>query len=204
MGSYWDYDHEYYAISPMHARVRFPQYAERWSRMSCFEKCLFRWLETTAYGEEVMSRLPYCPALVVKFEEMIKSDDILENIARFLGFESSGPLRRAHEDNALKRHNLERYPVGNEWERYRSYPEVLEYARKLGYNMDPDEVARLVSKYHLPPGVLPYLRHRTGFWRLRSRAGVAMRKLGLRREYPDKARMQRQLQGQIYPSDRDA
>lgn len=201
MGSYWDFDHEYYAISPMHARVRFPHYAARWSQMTPFEKCLFRWLETTAYGEEVRDVLPRQRWLAVTFEEMIKSDEVLENIARFLGFSVSKPLARAREDNALKTHNLERYPVGKEWRNYVDYPEVLDYARRLNYDMQMENVERLVRKYQLPPGILPYIRNRTGFWNLRSRAGVAIRKLGLRREYPDKARMYRQLKGQLYPGD---
>jgi hypothetical protein len=198
MGSYWDYEHEYYALSPRHARVRFPHYAERWSRMSCFEKCLFRWLETTAYGEEMTDWLPPGQWLVVNFEELIKSDAILESIARFAGFSVSKPLVRAQEANALQTHNLERYPVGKEWRRYIDYPEVLEYARKFNYNMEADYVESLVKKYLLPPGLLPFIRNVTGYWSLRSRAGVALRKLGLRREYPDKAKMQRQLRGQVY------
>jgi hypothetical protein len=198
MGSYGDFDHEYYALSPMHARVRYPHYAERWRRMSCFEKSLYRWLETTTYAEEVAKWLPAERCLVVKFEEMIKSDPTLEAIARFTGFPVTHPLSRAQEDNALKTHNLERYPVGGEWRYYRDYPEVLDLARKLDYDMELDCVERIVRKYQLPPGILPFIRSMTGFWKLKSHAGSALRKLGLRRPYPDKAKMQRQLSGQIY------
>jgi hypothetical protein len=203
MGSYWDTDHEYYALTPFHARVRFPDYAGRWRRMSCFEKCLFRWLETTAYGEEIIHWLPPRHTLAVRFEDMIKCDEILETIASFLGFSVSKPLVRAQEENALQTYNLERFPVGKEWRHYVDYPVVLEYARKLNYNMEMEYVEGLVRKYLLPPGILPFIRNVTGFWSLKSRAGIALRKLGLRREYPVDARIARQLNGQIYPSDKN-
>jgi hypothetical protein len=201
MGSYWDFDHVYYALSPMHARVRFPHYAQRWSRMSPFEKCLFRWMEATAYGEELCRWLPAEQWMVVSFEDLINSDSTLEAIARFLGFDVSQPLVRAQENNAIRRHSLERYPVGNEWRRYVDFPEVLDYAHQLEYNMEIGYLERLVRNYQLPPGLLPYIRNVTRFWKWRSRAGIAIRKLGLRREYPDKARMIRQLKGQLYPTD---
>jgi hypothetical protein len=197
MGSYWDFDHEYYALSPSHARVRFPHYAERWGRMSCFEKCLFRWLETTAYGEEITLRLPSEQWLVVRFEELIKSDQVLETIARFLGFSVTTPLVRSPDDNAIRSNSLETYPVGKEWRNYVHYPEVLEYARKLQYDMGIECAQQLAARYRRPSGILPFVRNVTRFWKLKSRAGRALRKLGLRPEYPDKARMYRQLKGQL-------
>ena len=42
-----------WAISPMHNRVKFPEFQDRWSTMSPFEKCLYRWLEITESGFEI-------------------------------------------------------------------------------------------------------------------------------------------------------
>jgi hypothetical protein len=189
--------HERYALTPTHPRVRYAHYQDRWGRMSPFEKCLFRWLEVTAYGLELESHVPRNQYLVVGFEELVKSEATLAKIGQFLGYPSDRQLTRGAETNSVERRSREMNPVGREWRNYRHFPELLDLARGLGYNMEEAHVASLIRKYQLPPGILPYLRSVSGYWRLKSRAGNALETLGLRKENDGKLKLRRQLDGQI-------
>jgi hypothetical protein len=189
--------HANYALTPRHARVRYPQYAGRWDQMSSFEKCLYRWLEVTAYGLELKSVLPELPCMVVAFEELVRSDSLLENIAEFLGFAKTDELVRGEETNSLENRCTEVSPIGREWRQYRDFPELLELAQQLGYNVEEANVQRLIAKYQLPPGVLPILRNVSGYWRLKSRVGNFMETLGLRKTNDGMLKLRRQMSGQI-------
>ena len=65
---------------------------------------------------------------------------------------------------------VERRPVGDEWRRVFDFPEVMELATSMGFDMSPDRVETLVAKYRLH-GVLPRIRHATGYWALREQIG---------------------------------
>jgi hypothetical protein len=189
--------HERYALTPMHARVRFAHYADRWGRMSTFEKCLFRWMEVTAYGIELEALLPGHQYKIVSFDELVRSDGVLESIGRLLGFSREAPLVRAVETNSLDHRSREMYPIGKEWRNYKRFPELLELARTLGYDMDEAHVEHLVKKYQRPPGVLPFLRSTSGYWKWKSRAGNLLESVGLRRKNDGKLKLRRQLDGTI-------
>jgi hypothetical protein len=199
LGFYKWHTNPRYAITPMHPRVQFPQYAALWNRMSSFERCLYRWLEVTAYGIELRSKIPPAQYKMIGFEELVKSEESLESIARFLGFSKTkeGRLEPAPEMNAVDIRSREVFPIGREWRNYLQFPDLLDVARQLGYNMEEDYVAQMIQKYQRPPGLLPFLRNVSGYWRVKSRVGNALRALGLRGIRDGEVKLYRQLSGQL-------
>jgi hypothetical protein len=197
MGTYKEYCHENYTLTPRLPWARYPQFADRWDEMSCFEKCLFRWLETTFYGLELPRRIPGLKTLTLGFDEVVGSEQTFFQIANFIGLPRLSQPAHSVEANKLARRSLERYPLRDEWRKYREYPELLYLARQLGYNMDEAFVEELIKEHQLPLGTLPFLRHVTGYWNLRSKVGTLVRTLGLLDQYPEVSKMRRQLSGRL-------
>ena len=134
---------------------------------------------------------------LVGFDEMVRSDQALQRIADFVGLPRLPQIARSLETNRLDRRNLERYPLQGEWRSYQDYADLQGLAQQLGYDMGEAHVAKMIEKYQMPPGALPFLRHVTGYWKLRSKVGMAVRALGLRKPYGDVAKMRRQFSGQL-------
>lgn len=153
-----------WAITPMHDRVQFPAYADRWSRMSAYEKELFRWLETTSYGLELPVKFPSVSCMVVASRDLFRSPETRATIAEFCGFPRPAvdpPVARRNESTA---YNLETMPIVNEWKRTRDYPEVIALAERLGYDVSMPVLEKLVVPYQRPRGLGAALRRWTGFW----------------------------------------
>jgi len=73
---------------------------------------------------------------------------------------------------------LETFPVFDEYRAFGRHDRVNSYAmERFGYVLDVEDMARLSSKYRLPPGVMPRLRHSVDYWSRRRRAGQAIRAL---------------------------
>ena len=169
-----------WAISPMHARVLYPQFKKHWDSLSRFEKCLFRWLEVTMYGLELSNIFPDVPYLIMPSDRIFKSDEALREVADFLGFPTTQQIKRSQDKNISEIQYLERWPVESEWRGYKKFPELIELAERLGYNMEENYVAEIIRRYQLPSGALPYLRHKLGYWPLRFHIGYLRRRLGFR------------------------
>ncbi|KAA5543649.1 hypothetical protein FYK55_10600 [Roseiconus nitratireducens] len=181
IGSYSIYQSPQWSITPHHPSALFPQFASRWDSMTAFEKCLYLWLEVNAYAAEVRDRYPDMEFLEATSADLFREDGTLEQIARFTGFsDGTQPLERSNRHNKRDIFLLERRPIRDEWERYQRHPELIAFAESLGYNMDRDHIAGFIGKYQLPPGLIPLLRNRSGYWAHKENAGRLMRRLGLR------------------------
>lgn len=165
-----------YALSPRHEGARFAGYARGWERMSEFEKCLYRWLEITAYGCEIAERLPQTPLLFVNSDLMFKDAAALGEIADFCGF-APERIRPSAFRNEKRRQNIETNPVGDEWRRYARFDEMRALAGGLGFGFDDAALAERVAPYGLPQDLGARIRHATGYWRWRRTLGDATRRL---------------------------
>jgi hypothetical protein len=186
LGSYTDYNSPSWAITPDHPRALYPQFRDRWSGMTPYEKCLYLWLEVNGFAREVRERYPALPFLEVKSSDLFRSKETLARVAFFTGFSESEdvviePSEDRNERNVFSR---ERRPIRDEWRSYRKHPEVVAMGESLGYRMDEDFVGSFIGDYQLPRGVMPYLRNVTGYWTLRSHLGQLLRNAGLRGERP--------------------
>lgn len=182
IGSYDNFNSPDWAITPFHPRAKFPGFQSRWESMSAFEKCLYLWLEVNAFGREFRNRHPHIKFLEVRSDQLFKDDEVLTNVAEFTGFwaRTDKKIERSAKENTYNKFSLERRPVGHEWMNYSRHPEIIDFAEELGYSMDYDTVARMIPKYQLPKGIMPYLRNKSGYWAVRQEVGTALRSLGLR------------------------
>ncbi|QEF99474.1 hypothetical protein Mal15_35390 [Stieleria maiorica] len=181
IGNYSIYNSEDWAIIPRHPNALYPQFAARWDSMTPFEKCLYYWLEVNAAAQELKQVYPELNVLEVKSSDLFRSEDVLQSIVEFTGFDCyNRPVDKSRERNRREIFLLERRPIGQEWIRYQEHPEIIEFAQRLGYDMSKEFVESLIPKYQLPPGVVPWLRNRSGYWALKESVGKTLRKVGLR------------------------
>ena len=165
-----------WAISPHHERVvHGARYAARWSGMSAYEKGLYRWLETTQFGIDFRRDFPEVEVMEALSQDIFAKPQIIERIADTIGFPSR-PLDLRVDKNETSRQHAERRPVGEEWKRIYDMPEVVELAQGLGFDMSESTLAKMVGRYR-PQGVLPNLRHLTGYWAAREKLGRWRRNL---------------------------
>lgn len=159
-----------WAISPHHDRVVYGQrYAGRWASMSAFEKGLYRWLETTRFGLDFPLQYPEVQTMAVMSRDVFADPCVAESIAAMIGFPPK-PLDFNVDRNESARQHVERRPVGDEWKRIHDMPEVVELAQSLGFDMSETTLSNMIKRYR-PQGVLPNLRHLSGYWPLRERLG---------------------------------
>lgn len=181
IGSYSIYNSSTWAITPNHPQAMFPQFSDRWTLMSAFERCLYYWLEVNASAIELSEKLPGLDIMTLSSTDLFQSDEVLDDVVRFTGFDCyRRPLEKSLDRNRREVFLLERRPIKEEWREYLRHPEIVEFAEGLGYDMSIENVEFLISKYQLPCGVVPWLRNRTGYWAFKERFGKALRVLGLR------------------------
>lgn len=182
IGSYSRFNSPEWAITPFHPRAAYPQFKSRWNEMSAFEKCLYLWLEVNNYAHELRNVFPLLPILEVRSTDLFKSEDTLEQIAKFTGFNNvNSPILPSLKTNKRDIFSLERSPIQNEWLNYKKHPELIELAEQMAYNMDEAYIAQVIRKYQLPKGILPLIRNKTGYWKHRENLGKMLRKVGLRK-----------------------
>jgi hypothetical protein len=179
VGGYEDDSHGL-RITPFDPHARFREYRERWASLSLFEVILYQWLERHAYALEAVERLAV-RSLSLRSEDLFASpESAVASIAGFAGLEPPDPavLTRARRNQSWAR-SLERHPLGGEWRTYPRHPAVVDLARRLGHPMEPDAIEREMARYRLPPGILPWLRHRSRYWDRRERATRWLRERGI-------------------------
>lgn len=168
-------------ISPFDPHARFVEYRDRWGGLSLFERILYEWAERHAAALETHARLPDVPFLSVSSEELFAAPaGVVARLAEFAGLD---PMERVPLDparrNATWDRSREQRPLGDVWRVYESHPVVLELADRLGHRIDPRRLERQMERYQLPPGLMPWIRHRTRYWELRGRAAGWLRTRGI-------------------------
>lgn len=177
-------------ISPFDPYARFVEYRKRWAGMSLFERILYQWLERHAAALETRARMPGTPFRSLRSEDLFAEPDAaVAGLAEFVGLDApeSGPCGD-HRRNATWDRARERHPLGDAWRSYVMHPAVVELAAELGHPHDPQALERQMERYQLPPGLLPWIRHRTKYWELRGRAACRLRDLGIVPPPDDRAR----------------
>ncbi len=164
-----------WAISPLHERVVYPQYAAAWPNMSSFEKGLYRWLEITQFGLDFQERFPEVPCLALRSSEVFSNRETLRKIADFIGF-TEGEVRPQAAKNEVVDQHLERWPMRDEWKKTFAMPDVVALAERLGFDMSESELQRIAGKYQLQ-GLMPRVRHWSGYWAARESLGALRSRL---------------------------
>lgn len=157
-------------ITPFDPHARFVEYRDRWAEMTLFDKILYQWLERHASALETAEKLADVPCHSLRSEDLFADPDAaIRGLAAFAGLEPPSPVVRHSRRNETWDRSRERQPLGELWRTYAEHPAVLELAAELGHRMDPESLERAMARYQLPPGILPWLRHRTGYWDRRAR-----------------------------------
>ena len=158
-------------ITPFDPHAAFPEYRTRWASMSLFDTILYQWLERHAYALEARERLAQVPFLSLRSEDLF-ADPVaaLADLGRFVGLDPPGAasFARARSNPSWGR-SRERNPLREAWRTYGEHPAVLALALALGHPVEPGWLEAEMARYQLPSGVLPWVRHRTGYWRRRDR-----------------------------------
>jgi hypothetical protein len=128
-------------LSPFDEGVQFPEYRERWSSMSPFEKALYYWLEVNAFGR-VHSRSAG-EWLTLSFDELF--DPAMQR--RVLSFVTASeidaePKSPGHVDELRSLIEIEVDPM-----EIARHPEVLRLAVDLGFDPMRFDAERLRRRY---------------------------------------------------------
>lgn len=163
--SFYDDAHE---VSPFDPRSIAPEFRDRWSAMNPFEKCLFWWFVVYRESFEFHEKNPSIPCLVLNSADLFSFRRAPE-LLRFLGLDETRLRHREVPKNELPHFAKETFPVRDEWRAWNRHPEILALAESLGHRFDSADIEKQSTKYHLPPGLGPRLRHATGYWILKKR-----------------------------------
>lgn len=130
-------------LSPFDAGVRFPEYRERWSRMSPFEKSLYYWLEVNAFGKSARSELGV-PWLTLSFDELF-SLDAQQRLMKFVG-----PAREELESPAVVDDARFTCEIPVDPREIGNHLEVLQLAADFGFDPLRYELPALQKRYLRP------------------------------------------------------
>ena len=122
-------------LTPFDKGMKFPEYREKWSSMSNFEKCLYLWAEIHGYALELEKKLD-APWLRLKFEDLF-SENGINQLLDFLGL----PHRPALYEDAGHVYDAHSHRADHEWDigTIKNHPEILTIAQQLGYtSLDVD------------------------------------------------------------------
>lgn len=137
-------------LGPVDANVRHPEYAERWSDLTPYEKCLYWWTEVHSFGLELPERLPDVPFMRVKAEEMLAGDEAtLNRLASHIEIANGGALA------ALTNRTVDRWRHHTDLDvdplQVLDHAATAAVAGRLGYSADDVDPDALRARYFGEP-----------------------------------------------------
>jgi hypothetical protein len=141
-------------------------YANTWSELSGYEKCLFWWTEIYLYAEELHDRLESTDFLLVRMEDLFGDEDAyLETLTSFLGV----PFREELAGAKKQIVDLYRFQTRSsfDWKQIFNHPNAIALAKRLGYGFESIDEKALWGRYRKR---IVRAHHRHSRWR-----GIASR-----------------------------
>lgn len=156
-------DNEYTRTAQLDPRtpgVHFRGYVHRWAGLTPYEKCLFQWLEINTFALKIGETLEASRFRTVRLEDLTDSSKpALASLIEFLTL----PLRNGFIKGVQSR------PIDSfgwvkdeivDWRLVFNHPDVVELARKLGYDFTSVSERGLRRRYSpRPRPVLAKLKH---------------------------------------------
>jgi len=128
---------------------------DRWSTLNSYEKALFHWYQINKYALELHERWPTLPYCSVSFDDIFnRTGKCFEEMIKFMGLEPQAAMNLAIRTIVDGYSNkLARIP---EWRTIFQFPEVVELAIYLGYEIDEVDDKQLIRRYstYRPSGVI--------------------------------------------------
>jgi hypothetical protein len=134
-------------LAPSDDGVAFPEYRDRWTALTPFEKCLYYWAEVHAFGLTQRDRLGV-PWLHVRYEDLF-GEPGMTNLLRFLDLSPDAVSRSATSIDVDRfRYAMLGWPdVGV----VSKHPRLLQVAGALGYDASDVDAASLRRRYMRVP-----------------------------------------------------
>jgi hypothetical protein len=133
-------------LGPSDPNVFHPQYAQRWDRLSPYERCLFWWTEVHLFALEAEARLRDVPFLRVKAEAMLAADEgTLSRLSTHLELPDDGRLA-ARTDCLVDRWH-HRTDLDVDFLQIEDHPATARLAKRLGYSIDDVDADALSARY---------------------------------------------------------
>jgi hypothetical protein len=193
---HWSYFH-LANLTPFDPGATAIAFRQRWEAMTPVEKNMYCWLEYAQLWAEVRRRFHQIPSVEIRSESLFaKPAEWCSRVAAMA--ELDGPvIVEGVRKNELESKGILRFGVDG-WRSYRSHPEVLEAAARMGYGFDDADLANAMRKYEAP-GTRSYRSLRALRWfhvkgylgrLLRPRFWHQYRRFRrLRRQYPEYFRL---------------
>ncbi len=163
--TFYTHHHE---VSPYDVNSIVPSYKSKWGSMNHYEKCMYWWYIVYKEAFEFKSKSPEVPCLVLRSKELFNFSKI-DLLLTFLNLKLNNDLIRDVSRNELAQFMRETFPVNEEWRNYHLHGEIISFANDLGYKFNEQEIEELSKKYKLPKGMLPLLRNKINYWKLKSK-----------------------------------
>ena len=177
MGNYHDntfYD-DAHEVSPFDKHSIAPQYVGLWASMNHFEKCMFWWYVVYQEAYEFRKTYPEVPSLEMKAGSLF-SFERLPELLKFLGLTETSGLSRDVPRNEVAQFMRESFPIQDEWKAFARHDEILGFARSMGYSFTYEQIQKQSTKYALPDGLGPKVRHSLKYWKLKSRVAALLKR----------------------------
>jgi hypothetical protein len=157
-------------LTPFDEAVRYTSVRDRWETLGGFARIAYNWLERTAAAVE-FSSLNAAKVAHIDLDarrDLFESSAFLNQIATLIEREpcASAPSL-PHDRNAGWKRALEERPLANAWRELFALPELIDFASSLNYNCSEEALSNAARRYQRPPGIGPWLRHRTRYWQVR-------------------------------------
>jgi hypothetical protein len=133
-------------LGPTDAGVFQSDYADRWERLTPYERCLFWWTEVHRFAIELPQRIPSIPFLRVKSEEILSGPaDALAGLLDFIGLRWDDRwLERQTQRVDRWHHHSDEDVDPLQVQRHRL---TVDVARELGYDPGRVDLQALSGRY---------------------------------------------------------
>ena len=135
------------APTPGDAGVRLHSYADRWDRLSPFEKSLFYWYEVHRFGLEQQDLSPPGGYHRARFEDLLKQREALTGLLDFLGLPPRPEIETAPQRKIDRFHHKTAQAI--DFRTIRRHPEIIALSEELGYRgqIQASDLKALAQRY---------------------------------------------------------
>ncbi|MSU91713.1 hypothetical protein GE300_19215 [Rhodobacteraceae bacterium 2CG4] len=135
------------APTPGDAGVRLHSYADRWDRLSPFEKNLFYWYEVHRFGLEQQDLSPPGGYHRARFEDLLKQREALTGLLDFLGLPPRPEIETAPQRKIDRFHHKTAQAI--DFRTIRRHPEIIALSEELGYRgqIQASDLKALAQRY---------------------------------------------------------
>lgn len=137
-------------LTPFDIGATFTRYTDKWDEMSAYEKGLFLWAEVHSFGLEQERVSAEGSFRRFRFEELVSSPALFQQLQAFLGLPSLEPIDTDSARRVTDRYRL-KTSLDIPWESINDYPEIVDLALEFGYDTYGLDIGSLEARYKLTP-----------------------------------------------------